>query len=185
MTLVSIPLMDRTGRRTLHLYGLGGMFIFSIFITISFLIKASTGVASIVCTPIDSLHSLHSRVGKYIRTLPALCILSGVLHFYLIPYLMISRGCRKYFLKLMLSHALLMYACVYKYLNIDIHILCMKLYSPRPKSKCKADHQKKKNSLKKRRETSEHTQTSHDSCPARISINYLCEICAIFEFITS
>lgn len=41
MTLVSIPLMDRTGRRTLHLYGLGGMFIFSIFITISFLIKAS------------------------------------------------------------------------------------------------------------------------------------------------
>lgn len=42
MTLASIPLMDRTGRRTLHLYGLGGMFIFSIFITISFLIKAST-----------------------------------------------------------------------------------------------------------------------------------------------
>lgn len=41
MTLVSIPLMDKTGRRTLHLYGLGGMFIFSIFITISFLIKAS------------------------------------------------------------------------------------------------------------------------------------------------
>lgn len=33
--------MDKTGRRTLHLYGLGGMFIFSIFITISFLIKAS------------------------------------------------------------------------------------------------------------------------------------------------
>lgn len=44
MTLVSIPLMDKTGRRTLHLYGLGGMFIFSIFITISFLIKASIGV---------------------------------------------------------------------------------------------------------------------------------------------
>ena len=31
--------MDRSGRRTLHLYGLGGMFIFSIFITISFLVK--------------------------------------------------------------------------------------------------------------------------------------------------
>lgn len=44
MTLVSIPLMDKTGRRTLHLYGLGGMFIFSIFITISFLIKASLSV---------------------------------------------------------------------------------------------------------------------------------------------
>ena len=41
MTLVSIPLMDRSGRRTLHLYGLGGMFIFSIFITISFLVKVS------------------------------------------------------------------------------------------------------------------------------------------------
>ncbi|KAK7865507.1 hypothetical protein R5R35_003209 [Gryllus longicercus] len=39
MTLVSIFLMDRMGRRSLHLYGLGGMFIFSIFITISFLIK--------------------------------------------------------------------------------------------------------------------------------------------------
>ncbi|XP_033223958.1 glucose transporter type 1 isoform X6 [Belonocnema kinseyi] len=43
MTLVSIFLMDRTGRRTLHLYGLGGMFIFSIFITISFLIKEFFG----------------------------------------------------------------------------------------------------------------------------------------------
>lgn len=41
MTLVSIPLMDRAGRRTLHLYGLGGMFIVSICITISFLIKVS------------------------------------------------------------------------------------------------------------------------------------------------
>ncbi|CAL8113551.1 unnamed protein product [Orchesella dallaii] len=39
MTLVSVMLMDRAGRRTLHLYGLGGMFIFSIFITISMLIK--------------------------------------------------------------------------------------------------------------------------------------------------
>nr|NP_728558.5 glucose transporter 1, isoform S [Drosophila melanogaster]AAN11454.5 glucose transporter 1, isoform S [Drosophila melanogaster] len=48
MTLVSIPLMDRTGRRTLHLYGLGGMFIFSIFITISFLIKASIVVSRIL-----------------------------------------------------------------------------------------------------------------------------------------
>ena len=41
MTLISIPLMDRSGRRTLHLYGLGGMFIFSIFITISFLVKVT------------------------------------------------------------------------------------------------------------------------------------------------
>lgn len=34
MSLVSIMLMDRTGRRTLHLYGLGGMFITSMFLTI-------------------------------------------------------------------------------------------------------------------------------------------------------
>ncbi len=39
MTIVSIFLMDRAGRRTLHLWGLGGMFIFSIFITISLLVK--------------------------------------------------------------------------------------------------------------------------------------------------
>ncbi|RWS03998.1 glucose transporter type 1-like protein, partial [Dinothrombium tinctorium] len=39
MTLVSIPLMDRAGRRTLHLYGLGGMFIMSIFLTISLLVR--------------------------------------------------------------------------------------------------------------------------------------------------
>ncbi|XP_054721055.1 glucose transporter type 1-like [Uloborus diversus] len=39
MTLVSIPLMDRAGRRTLHLYGLGGMFISSIFITIALLVS--------------------------------------------------------------------------------------------------------------------------------------------------
>lgn len=64
MTLVSIPLMDRTGRRTLHLYGLGGMFIFSIFITISFLIKASTGVARLKCTSKASLYI-------HIRTMPA------------------------------------------------------------------------------------------------------------------
>uniref|UniRef100_A0A1B6DH78 Major facilitator superfamily (MFS) profile domain-containing protein n=2 Tax=Clastoptera arizonana TaxID=38151 RepID=A0A1B6DH78_9HEMI len=43
MTIVIMPLMDRMGRRTLHLYGLGGMFIFSIFITISFLIKEFFG----------------------------------------------------------------------------------------------------------------------------------------------
>ncbi|XP_048750699.2 glucose transporter type 1-like [Ostrea edulis] len=35
MTLITIPLMDRIGRRSLHLTGLGGMFFFSILITIT------------------------------------------------------------------------------------------------------------------------------------------------------
>lgn len=52
MTLVSIPLMDRAGRRTLHLWGLGGMFIFSIFITISLLVKVITG--GLISLAVDS-----------------------------------------------------------------------------------------------------------------------------------
>jgi hypothetical protein len=60
---VSIPLMDRTGRRTLHLYGLGGMFIMSIFITISFLIKvrAFQAVASA-----GQFNTSHLRAGNLI-----------------------------------------------------------------------------------------------------------------------
>jgi SP family facilitated glucose transporter-like MFS transporter 1 len=34
MTLVSIPLMDRAGRRVLHLGGLGGMLVMSVLFTI-------------------------------------------------------------------------------------------------------------------------------------------------------
>ena len=70
MTLVSIPLMDRTGRRTLHLYGLGGMFIFSIFITISFLIKVSKHYSARFSSPFwlsveprkNTLPSLRARL---------------------------------------------------------------------------------------------------------------------------
>ena len=36
MTLVTIPLMDRVGRRTLHLVGLAGIIVCSIMITIAF-----------------------------------------------------------------------------------------------------------------------------------------------------
>lgn len=39
MALISMPLVDRVGRRTLHLYGLAGMFLASIFLTISLLVK--------------------------------------------------------------------------------------------------------------------------------------------------
>lgn len=48
MTLVSIPLMDRSGRRTLHLYGLGGMFIFSIVLTIALLAMKSVAWMSYI-----------------------------------------------------------------------------------------------------------------------------------------
>ena len=34
MTLVSVPLMDRAGRKTLHLLGLSGMCVISVFFTI-------------------------------------------------------------------------------------------------------------------------------------------------------
>ena len=44
MSLVSIMLMDRTGRRTLHLYGLGGMFIASMFLSIVLLFRVSVNV---------------------------------------------------------------------------------------------------------------------------------------------
>ena len=41
MTIVTIPLMDRAGRRTLHLCGLAGMFLFSITFTITFSLNVS------------------------------------------------------------------------------------------------------------------------------------------------
>ncbi|KAK7443983.1 hypothetical protein BaRGS_00040431, partial [Batillaria attramentaria] len=39
MTLVTIPLMDRAGRRTLHLIGLGGMCVFSVLITVALALR--------------------------------------------------------------------------------------------------------------------------------------------------
>ncbi|KAF0296742.1 Glucose transporter type 1 [Amphibalanus amphitrite] len=53
MTGVSILLIEREGRRTLHLWGLGGMFFFSVFITITFLVKGIISwisYLSVVCT---------------------------------------------------------------------------------------------------------------------------------------
>jgi SP family facilitated glucose transporter-like MFS transporter 1 len=40
MTLVTIPLMEKSGRRLLHLAGLAGMFVFSILMTISFVLQS-------------------------------------------------------------------------------------------------------------------------------------------------
>lgn len=39
MTVVSIPLMEKCGRRFLHLLGLGGMWVFSILMTIAFVLQ--------------------------------------------------------------------------------------------------------------------------------------------------
>ena len=39
MTLVSLPLMEKTGRRFLHLLGLGGMLVFSILMTVAFVLQ--------------------------------------------------------------------------------------------------------------------------------------------------
>jgi len=53
MTAVSMALIERQGRRTLHLWGLGGMFFFSIFITICFLVRQMISWISylaVVCT---------------------------------------------------------------------------------------------------------------------------------------
>lgn len=51
MTLITVPLMDRAGRRTLHLIGLAGMFVFSILITVALALRSEVQwfkVASIV-----------------------------------------------------------------------------------------------------------------------------------------
>lgn len=46
MTLVTVPIMDRAGRRTLHLWGLGGMFVSSILMTVALYTYKSTNVMS-------------------------------------------------------------------------------------------------------------------------------------------
>ena len=40
MTLVSIPLMEKRGRRFLHLLGLGGMFVLTIVMTVTFVLQS-------------------------------------------------------------------------------------------------------------------------------------------------
>ncbi|XP_059144226.1 solute carrier family 2, facilitated glucose transporter member 3-like isoform X2 [Physella acuta] len=41
MTIITIPLMDRAGRRTLHLIGLSGMLFFSVLITVTLALRGS------------------------------------------------------------------------------------------------------------------------------------------------
>ena len=44
MTFVSVILMDRAGRRTLHLSGLSGMFLSAGVLTVAFVFQVSLGV---------------------------------------------------------------------------------------------------------------------------------------------
>ena len=53
MTLVSIPLMDRAGRRTLHLTGLTGMIVLSIVFNISY--HFAVEVEHVVCIHVSHL----------------------------------------------------------------------------------------------------------------------------------
>lgn len=39
MTLVSIPLMEKRGRRFLHLFGLGGLFLLTLVMTVAFVVQ--------------------------------------------------------------------------------------------------------------------------------------------------
>ncbi|GFR91170.1 solute carrier family 2 facilitated glucose transporter member 1 protein [Elysia marginata] len=43
MTLVTVPLMDRAGRRTLHLAGLAGMMVLSIGVTFTLVFRGEVG----------------------------------------------------------------------------------------------------------------------------------------------
>ena len=70
MTLISIPLMDKSGRRTLHLYGLGGMFVFSIFITISFLVKVSRDQFYNMGLECKTYFFFNLHGGIYVKTRP-------------------------------------------------------------------------------------------------------------------
>lgn len=63
MTIVTIPLMDRAGRRTLHLSGLGGMFVFSIILTISFLLKDAVDGMSYVSVVATLLYVTSFAIG--------------------------------------------------------------------------------------------------------------------------
>lgn len=55
MTLVSALIVDRAGRRTLHLIGLGGMFVFTTVLSLALIFKV------IVCIPVCTQHVIRKR----------------------------------------------------------------------------------------------------------------------------
>lgn len=63
MTLITIPLMDRVGRRTLHLLGIGGMFIFSVLITVTLALKDTVDWFRIANIVVSLLYVVFFAVG--------------------------------------------------------------------------------------------------------------------------
>lgn len=63
MALVSIPLMDRLGRRTLQLCGLGGMAVFSVLMTIAFFTYENNATMSIFAVIFTFLYVAFFGVG--------------------------------------------------------------------------------------------------------------------------
>ncbi|XP_030020240.2 glucose transporter type 1 isoform X2 [Manduca sexta] len=63
MALVSIPLMDRLGRRTLQLVGLGGMTVFSVLMTIAFFTYENNKTMSIFAVIFTFLYVAFFGVG--------------------------------------------------------------------------------------------------------------------------
>lgn len=63
MALVSIPLMDRLGRRTLQLWGLGGMAVFSVLMTVAFFTYENNTTMSIFAVIFTFLYVAFFGVG--------------------------------------------------------------------------------------------------------------------------
>ncbi|XP_005102920.2 solute carrier family 2, facilitated glucose transporter member 1 [Aplysia californica] len=63
MTLITVPLIDRLGRRTLHLAGLGGMAVFSVLITISLALEDQVSWFDVVTIPVMLLYVVFFALG--------------------------------------------------------------------------------------------------------------------------
>nr|QZU27267.1 GLUT-1 [Onchidium reevesii] len=63
MTLVSIPLIDRLGRRSLHLTGIGGMAVFSILVTIALALRERVNGFDIASTVFVLIYMVFFAIG--------------------------------------------------------------------------------------------------------------------------
>ncbi|CAL1541319.1 unnamed protein product [Lymnaea stagnalis] len=63
MTMITIPLMDRLGRRTLHLSGLGGMAFFSVLITVALALKDQVPGFDVTSIPLMLLYVVFFALG--------------------------------------------------------------------------------------------------------------------------